>query len=96
VDHRPATAPLAERPDFVVRKATRNKSLRITWVDGQTSVEVLFYAKGKSKSQVVVQHSQLSDAKAAERMKGYWSEQLARLQEFAANSPRDKHGRLSR
>jgi uncharacterized protein YndB with AHSA1/START domain len=64
---------------FTVRKATANKSLRITWTDGTTSVEVNFYAKGEKKSQVSVQHNKLPDAKRAEEMKAYWAAALERL-----------------
>jgi len=66
---------------FTIRKATPHKSMRITWVDGKTSVEVNFYSKGNRKSQVVAQHSKLADARQAERMKKYWGEQLGRLKE---------------
>jgi hypothetical protein len=71
-----------EERGMVVRKATRDKSLRVTWVDSRTNLEVLFYAKGASKSQVTVQHNKLADASAAERMKRYWAEKLENLQEF--------------
>jgi uncharacterized protein YndB with AHSA1/START domain len=64
---------------ITIRKATRSKSLRITWTDGKTSLEVLFYPKGPGKSQVVVQHSKLADARAAERMKQYWGGKLEGL-----------------
>ncbi len=64
---------------FEVRKATPRKSMRITWIDGATHLDVNFNAKGDAKSQVVVQHGKLADAKAAERMKGYWSQALERL-----------------
>ena len=64
---------------LVVRKATRNKSMRITWCDKKTSVEADFYAKGSAKAQVTVQHSKLSDAKRAEQMKKYWGKTLDRL-----------------
>lgn len=64
---------------FTVRKATANKSMRITWVDGKTSLDVNFYPKGNGKSLVAVQHGKLADARAAERMKAYWGEQLDRL-----------------
>lgn len=64
---------------LVIRRATENKSLRITWVDGKTSLDVNFYPKGDGKSQVTVQHSKLADAKQAEKMKAYWGEQLDRL-----------------
>lgn len=64
---------------WTIRKATRNKSMRITWADGRTSLEVNFYAKGARKSQVAMQHNKLADAKAAERMKTYWAKALERL-----------------
>lgn len=67
---------------IVVRKATPGKSMRITWADGKTSVEVGFYPKGAGKCQVSVQHSKLADAKAAEKMKTYWGERLERLGEI--------------
>jgi len=64
---------------ITIRKATLNKSLRVTWVDGKTNVEVHFYPKGADKSQVVVQHDKLPSATAGERMKAYWSAALERL-----------------
>ena len=65
---------------IVIRGATMDKSMRITWSDGKTSVDANFYAKGKDKSQVAVQHGKLADAKQAARMKAYWAEKLDRLQ----------------
>ena len=64
---------------LVVRKATPNKSMRVTWKDGKTSLEINFYPKETGKSQVVVQHSKLPNATAATRMKTYWGEALDRL-----------------
>ena len=64
---------------ITIRKATANKSMRITWTDGKTNVEVGFYPKGTGKSQVAVQHNKLPDAKAAARMKTYWGSALDRL-----------------
>jgi hypothetical protein len=61
---------------ITIRKATKDKSMRIAWKDGKTSLEVNFYGKGAGKSQVVVQHSKLPDAKAAVKMKAYWSKAL--------------------
>lgn len=66
---------------IVIRKATRPRSMRITWSDRKTSLEVNFYAKGVGKGQVVVQHSKLPDAKAAAKMKGYWATTLDRMRE---------------
>lgn len=70
---------------LTIRKATENKTLRITWGDGETSVDVYFYPKGEQKTQVTVQHNKLADAAAAEQMKAYWAEKLARLQEAVAS-----------
>ena len=67
--------------NLTIRKATANKSLRITWEDGKTSLAVAFLSKGAGKSQVVAQHSKLPDAKAAAKMKKFWSEALDRLKE---------------
>ena len=55
---------LPESP-IVIRKATPSKSMRITWADSKTSIYVNFYWKGNAKSQIVVQHGKLPDAKAA-------------------------------
>jgi len=65
---------------LVVRKVTTNKSMRVTWKDKKTSLEINFYPKA-SKSQVVVQHSKLANATAATKMKGYWAKALDQLQE---------------
>jgi uncharacterized protein YndB with AHSA1/START domain len=73
---------LGKDAGFTVRKATPNKSMRITWPDGRdgsSSVSVNFYAKGPSKSSVQLQHDKLPDAKAAARCKVYWKIALARL-----------------
>ncbi len=64
---------------IAVRKATANKSLRVTWNDVKTSLEISFIAKGDDKSQVVVQHSKLPNARASATMKTYWGKALDRL-----------------
>lgn len=66
-------------PGITIRKATPHKSLRVTWVDGKTSLEVGFYPKGARKTQLAVQHSKISTAARAMRLKGYWAAQLERL-----------------
>jgi len=45
-------------------------------------LEVYLSAKDNDKSQVVVQHSKLPDAKASAKMKAYWSKALDRLREM--------------
>ena len=67
-------------PDYTVRTATSNRSMRITWIDGITHVDVGFFEKGTRKSQVAVEHSKLASAKQAEKMKTYWAKQLDKLQ----------------
>jgi uncharacterized protein YndB with AHSA1/START domain len=64
-----------------VRKATANKSLRLIWKDGKTSLEISFYPKGDGKSQVVVQHGKLPNAKAGIKMKTFWGKALDQLRE---------------
>ena len=64
---------------LMVRTATTNKSMHVTWEDGKTSLEINFYPKGDDKSQVVVQHSKLPDAKSSAKMKAHWTKALDRL-----------------
>ena len=68
---------------LTVRKATPNKSIRITWEDG-TSVVAGFIAKGRSKAQVAVQHEKLGSREAATRLKRYWTERLDALEQVLA------------
>ena len=63
-----------------VRTATRNRSMRITWPD-RTSLEVSFTSKGANRSQVALQHVRLPDQVAAARMKEYWAERLAAVEQ---------------
>jgi hypothetical protein len=70
---------------ITIRKATPNKSLRITWTDEVTNLNVDFYSKGELKSQVVVQHSKISNAKFAEEIKLFWRNILNKLSEVLEN-----------
>lgn len=69
-------------PNLTIRKATANKSLRISWADGDTSLAVAFYPKGANKVQVVAQHAKIPGAKAAATLKMFWSKALDRLMEL--------------
>jgi hypothetical protein len=71
---------LPEAP-LKVTKATPAKSMRISWKDNESRVEVYFSAKGEAKSSVQVQHNRLGDAEEGEKMKTYWREALNRLGE---------------
>jgi len=48
-------------PAFIIRKATPGKSLRITWVDGKTTLEVMLYPKGTGKTQVTATAQQTTE-----------------------------------
>jgi len=67
--------------DLTVRKATRQKSMRITWPDG-SSVELAFTSKSASKSHVAVQHGKLATKADIQRMKDFWNARLDALAEF--------------
>jgi uncharacterized protein YndB with AHSA1/START domain len=72
---------------LTIRKATPNKSLRITWADRRTSLDVYFYPKGLHKTQVNVQHRKLPDGAAATRMKRFWAVALGRLAVAVVSHP---------
>lgn len=65
--------------NFTVRNATEPKSMRITWVDGKTTVEANFYAKGTGKSYVALQHDKLSSRAQVEKMRAYWTKALEKM-----------------
>lgn len=68
--------------EFTVRKATPDKGLRATWIDGESALDLRLTAKGDQKTQVTVQHYRLQSAEQGEEMKRYWSEALDKLEEF--------------
>lgn len=64
---------------ITIRKATENKSARITGSDNETSLSIDFYPKGEVKSQVVVQHMKIADSKTAAVLKSFWGTKLDAL-----------------
>ncbi|MGH7163746.1 MAG: hypothetical protein ACREID_09700 [Planctomycetota bacterium] len=60
------------RHRLTIRRATEGKSMRITWGDGATSLDVGFLAKGKGKgkrkSQIAVHHRKLASARGRRAM----------------------------
>jgi hypothetical protein len=63
------------------RTATRPKSARFDWGDGESRVSVTFVAKGEAKSTAALQHARLADAEEADRMKTFWRDRVATLKE---------------
>ena len=66
---------------LTVRRATPGKSLRITWGENGSTVDVNLYARGNNKTQVVVDHRRLAGAEAVREMKAFWTAALDRLKE---------------
>ena len=67
-------------PEPVLRAATREKSVRWAWPD-RTTVTVWFTAKADAKSQLALAHAKLPDRETSTRMKQFWTERLAALEE---------------
>ena len=57
--------------------------MRVTWPDG-TLVELGFFAKGRARSQVQIQHGRLPNRAAATQTKEFWAERLTTLAEVLA------------
>ena len=68
-----------------VRTATAPRSMRIDWReqngDASRIVAVGFFAKGKDKSSVAVDHAKVADRETANRIKSYWSARFDALGE---------------
>jgi hypothetical protein len=71
------------------RTATKAKSARFDWAEGETRVHVTFSAKGEHRSTAALQHVRLADAEEAERMKAFWRSQLATLESRLAGGEID-------
>ncbi|MBI5649919.1 MAG: DUF4287 domain-containing protein [Chloroflexi bacterium] len=65
--------------DLAVSKTTARKSVRGAWKNGASRVDVAFYAKGELKSQIVIQHNKLANARAAAQMKIAWTKMLVQI-----------------
>jgi hypothetical protein len=63
------------------RTASKPKSARFDWGDGETRVIVGFISKGEEKSAVALEHERLADSEAAERMKAFWRDRVSALKE---------------
>jgi uncharacterized protein YndB with AHSA1/START domain len=64
------------------RTATKPRSARFDWGDGETRVHVTFLPKDDGRSTVVVEHRRLHDRRHADEMKAFWRERLAALAGF--------------
>ncbi len=62
-----------------VTTARPNKAIRGGWDGEKSRVDVMFYVKGASKSQITIDHRRLANAKEVRTSKAYWGEQLERL-----------------
>jgi hypothetical protein len=70
-----------EDSSFAIRNSTENKTIRITWVDGTTHVDVYLYPK-KGRTQLTINHKKLKNSAQAEKMKLYWGNQFDRLSAY--------------
>lgn len=70
---------LPDAAAIAIRSATENKSMRIVWIDGKSSIVVQFYSKGTDKSQVTIERRKLKNAKEVETVKKYWTAALENL-----------------
>ena len=61
------------------RTATRPRSARFDWDDGETRVHAGFEARDDGKSRIALEHVRLPDVAETERMKAYWRAALGEL-----------------
>lgn len=68
------------RKTYTITTAVPNKSVRIAWgKGGATRVAFGFYAKGKTKCQLTIQHEKLGSSDEVMQMKTFWSKALDKL-----------------
>lgn len=78
---------LPDSAKIEIRSASENRRMRIGWSD-DSNLEVMFYAKGKDKSQVTIERRKLPNAKAVMEVKAYWIAALNKLKEMLEASLR--------
>lgn len=74
-----------------LRKATPYRSLRITWKDGRTHLDVHLWPRTENKTLVQVQHSRLHRLEEAHRLKAFWGVALERLRELLESADTPHH-----
>jgi len=61
------------------RASEPSQAVRFDWGDGPSRLTVTFTTGGNAKSQVVVEHVRLPDARTAASMKAFWRDRLTAL-----------------
>lgn len=61
----------------VVRTATENKSMRLTWPDG--SIVCVYFWPKADKVQVTIQHTKLSGVEDVEKSEAFWTDALPKM-----------------
>lgn len=70
------------KENITIKKATENKSARITWSDNTSALSVDFYMKNENKTQIVIQHLKIKNSTEAASLKEFWSEHLENLKKI--------------
>jgi hypothetical protein len=65
-----------------VRKAIPCKSLRITWRDGRTHVDVHLWPRTEGRTLIQVEHTRIATLPEVHHWKAFWSAALERLREL--------------
>jgi hypothetical protein len=63
---------------LTIRKATENKTLRVTWATARISKSIST-RRASPRRQIAVQHGKLKSARAATQQKAFWGEAFDRL-----------------
>ncbi len=70
---------LPDSAKIEIRSATENRRMRIDLAGGKSSIDAMFYAKGKDKSQVTIERRKLANANEVMKVKKYWIAALGKL-----------------
>lgn len=70
-----------------IKKAVLYKSLRITWKDGRTHLDVYLWPRAEGRTLVQIEHSKLGTLHDVDRLKTFWGVTLERLRRMLESSP---------
>lgn len=65
-----------------IRRSVPYKTLRVTWTDGRTHLDIHFWPRAEGRTLVQVDHSRLGSMEDVQRFRAFWGVALERLREF--------------
>jgi hypothetical protein len=78
----PVRAGWLDTTGWHIRKSIPYRTLRVTWTDGRTHLDIHFWPRGEGRTLIQIDHSRLGTVEDVQRFRGFWASALERLREL--------------